>query len=223
MTRVRGMPSGRAGRGWLVRRVGTAGRAASLLDRKLRILRREQERYTRRSEEALEEWTRALASAEEWALRAALLGGAGALVPELDGASADVTVEWSAVMGARFPSSARVDLPDLPPGSWLPASSAVDAAAAAYRVALEAAVDAAVSRAAARVVTEEIDATRFRKRAIEDRWLPRLQAASAELDLVLSETEAGEAGRLRLAAASQGRDAHRGGSSLMAKGVNDAQ
>ena len=194
------MPAGRAGRGWLARRIHTADRAASLMDRKLRMLHREQERYERRAVEAHDRWADTLAEAEEWALRAALLGGAGALLPDHVGDRATVTVEWAAVMGARFPSGARLSLPTAPTSTWLPASAAVDEAATAFRRALAAAVDAATASAAARVVEAEIDATRFRKRAIVDRWLPRLHRAADELDLLLSETEASEGLRMRLAA-----------------------
>jgi V/A-type H+/Na+-transporting ATPase subunit D len=200
MTRLRGMPAGRAGRGWLARRISTADRAASLMDRKLRMLNRERERYERRAIDAQERWAGTLAEAEEWALRATLLGGAGALLPDHAGDRATVTLEWAAVMGARFPSGARLSLPAEPTRAWLPASAAVDAAAAAFRRALEDAVEAATASAAARVVAAEIDATRFRKRAIVDRWLPRLHRASTELDLMLNETEASEGIRMRLAA-----------------------
>jgi V/A-type H+-transporting ATPase subunit D len=60
-------------------------------------------------------------------------------------------------------------------------------------------VDAAVAVAAARVLDDEVAATRFRLRAVQDRWLPRLQGAATTLDLALAEAEGAEAVRLRLA------------------------
>jgi V/A-type H+/Na+-transporting ATPase subunit D len=47
-------------------------------------------------------------------------------------------------------------------------------------------------------------ATRYRLRAIEDRWIPRLEQALAEVTLALEEQELADAARLRLAA---GREA----------------
>jgi len=42
-------------------------------------------------------------------------------------------------------------------------------------------------------------ATRYRLRAIEDRWIPRLEQALAEVTLALEEQELADATRLRLA------------------------
>jgi V/A-type H+-transporting ATPase subunit D len=185
-----------------------AGHAASLLDRKLRILQLEQERYAERAERAAQSWADAIATAETWALRAALLAGAGAFESVHDGSSADVHLEWAALMGARYPSAGRVTLPETARSSALAPSAAVDEAARAYREAARLAVEAAVMLSALRVVESEVAATRFRKRAIEDRWMPRLEQAAAELDLALSEAESSEGIALRLAAAA--RDGSRG-------------
>jgi V/A-type H+/Na+-transporting ATPase subunit D len=201
VSRVRGLPPGRAGRTWLAGRLSTARRGAGLLDRKLRILRREQERAAAEARRTRALWAEQLAEAERWGLRAALLGGADALqaAADPDGGGADVEVTWSAVMGARFPGEARLRLPDAGADSTLPSTAAVTCAAVAYRQALAAAVDAAVAEAAARLVDAEIATTRLRVRAVEDRWIPRLEAASTELALRLAEAEGAEAVRLRLA------------------------
>lgn len=200
MTGVRGLPPGRAGRTWLSRRLLTARHGASLLDRKLRILRPERDRFRAAAEAAALHWAQVLDGAEQWALRASLLAGNGALRPPYDGTPALVDLQWSAVMGARYPSGARLDLPSRPPGAALPASSAVVCATAAYRDALAAAVDAAVALGAARVLDDELAATRFRLRAVQDRWIPRLETAASALDLALAEAEGADAVRLRLAA-----------------------
>jgi V/A-type H+/Na+-transporting ATPase subunit D len=203
MSRLRGLPPGRAGRQWLNRRLDAAGHAASLLDRKLRILQLEQERYAERAEDASRSWADAIGTAETWALRAALLAGAGAFESLHDGVPADVHLDWAALMGARYPSAARVTLPTPERSSALAPSAAVDEAARAYREATRLAVEAAVTQSALRVVRAEVAATRFRKRAIEDRWMPRLEQAAAELDLALSEAESSEGIALRLAAAAR--------------------
>ena len=200
MSAVRGVPPGRAGRTWLSRRVRTAQHGASLLDRKLRILRREQEPLPRPGRHGrARAGRRVLDGAEQWALRSVLLGGSAALRRPDDDPPAGVSVDWSAVMGARFPAAARLELPAPRRDGRLPASSAVVCATAAYREALAAAVDAAVALAAARVLDDEVAATRFRLRAVQDRWLPRLEAAATTLDLALAEAEGAEAVRLRLA------------------------
>ena len=69
--------------------------------------------------------------------------------------------------------------------------------------ALSAAVDAAVAEGAARALDEEVAATRFRLRAVQDRWVPRLERAAAALDAALAEAEGADAVRLRLAAAAR--------------------
>lgn len=199
MSGVRGVPPGRAGRTWLSRRVRTAQHGASLLDRKLRILRREQIRFRDRADTAGARWAGVLDGAEQWALRSVLLGGSTALRPPYDDPPAGVSVDWSAVMGARFPAAARLELPTPRRDGPLPASAAVVCATAAYREALAAAVEAAVALAAARVLDDEVAATRFRLRAVQDRWLPRLEGAATTLDLALAEAEGAEAVRLRLA------------------------
>jgi V/A-type H+/Na+-transporting ATPase subunit D len=166
----------------------------------LALLSPTEERCAAQVHEAGASAEQVLAAAEEWALRAALLAGSDALRPPYGDADARVEVTWSAVMGARFPSGARVELPPTRPGGALPATSAVLCATTAYGQALSAAVDAAVALGAARALEEEVAATRFRLRAVQDRWVPRLEEAAAALDLALAEAEGADAVRLRLAA-----------------------
>ncbi|MGZ4781987.1 MAG: V-type ATP synthase subunit D [Oryzihumus sp.] len=187
MTGVRGIPPGRAGRVWLVRRLEAARRGADVLDRKLRILRREEDRCHARAERAGVRWVDAVTEAETWALRPGYAGG-----------GAEVRLVWSAVMGARFPGEAECLLPLPHPLTWLPASSAISCATDAYREALTAAVEAAVAQAASRVVGAELATTRTRARALEVRWVPTLQQALSSLELTLAEADAAEASRLRL-------------------------
>ena len=199
MTGVRGVPPGRSGRLWLARRLAAARRGADVLDRKMRILRHEQDRFEAQAQRAASRWTGVLASAETWALRAGLLAGHGAVHPAWDGALAEVRVEWSAVMGARFPSAGECLLPPAEPRTRLAGSAAQTCATAAYREALTAAVEAAVALGAARVIAEELATTRTRARALEDRWIPHLEEALVTRDLALAESDSAEAARLRLA------------------------
>ena len=206
---IRGVPPGRAGRTWLSRGCGRARRGATLLDRKLRILRPERERFRRRRrgrDAALgagprrrrgvgaagvaARRQRRAASAVRRRRRARgrqLVGGHGGAVPERGAGRA-------ARRGC---------------GGALPATSAVLCATAAYREALSAAVDAAVALGAARALDEEVAATRFRLRAVQDRWVPRLERAAAALDLALAEAEGAEAVRLRLGAGAGREGGHR--------------
>jgi V/A-type H+-transporting ATPase subunit D len=69
-----------------------------------------------------------------------------------------------------------------------------------HRRALEAAVRQAVVEAALRVLEAEERATRRRLRALEDRWIPRLERALADVQLTLQEEEHADGIRLRWAA-----------------------
>src|SRR6266566_9507160 len=73
------VPPGRAGRLWLRGRLQVAERGLDLLDRKLRILRREHERLALLAQRTGEAWEHACREAETWLLRAALLSGQRAL------------------------------------------------------------------------------------------------------------------------------------------------
>jgi V/A-type H+-transporting ATPase subunit D len=75
MREIRQLPPGRAGRRWLAERLAAAHRAADLLDRKLRILRAEQDRYAELGRRAEGEWTGRCREADRWLLRAALVTG----------------------------------------------------------------------------------------------------------------------------------------------------
>lgn len=192
------VPPGRAGRLWLRGRLATAERGLDLLDRKLRILRRERERLDLLAGRTGEELERTCRDAETWLLRAGLLGGQHDLRLAGDGQLAEVGIAWRDTMGVHYPAEASVSLPEpVPPP---PACTAALApAAAAYRAALAAAVSHAAATAAARLVAGEVTATQQRRRGIEDRWIPRLRAALAELELSLDELEQSDNARLRRA------------------------
>jgi V/A-type H+-transporting ATPase subunit D len=199
MTRVRALPPGRAGRTWLRRRLVAARRGADLLDRKLRILRLEQQRYQLLAERTEAAWLDAQADAETWMLRAALLGGERAVRLATDGGHAEVTITWATTMGVSHPTQGTCCIPERPPTMPSPTSTALAYAAAAYATALRAAVDHAAADAALHAVEHEVDATRRRVRAINDRWIPRLTEAQHRVQLVLDEQEHDDAVRLRWA------------------------
>ncbi len=196
------VPPGRAGRLWLLGRLQLAQRGLDLLDRKLRILRREQERLALLAQRSGDDWRRACRDAETWLLRAALLGGQRAIRLAADGQPADVTITWRDTMGIRYPAEATCSFPERASPS-LAGTAALDRAAAAHRAALAAAVQHAAVTAAIGTVEREVAATQQRLRAIQDRWVPRLQAALAELELGLDELEHADAVRLRRAKAAQ--------------------
>lgn len=202
-------PPGRSGRVWLVHRLAAARRAADLLDSKLQILRREQQRFTELAERSRAEWASAVAEARRWVSRAAAVGGERCLRPEPALEPAEVEIAWSAVMGVRYPASAGVRAGSGPgaggdhtasaTGTRVAATAALPLAAAAYRRALDAAVAHSAADAACRVVAGEVDVTRRRLRAIETRWVPRLEEALTDLDRSLSEAERADAVRARWA------------------------
>jgi len=64
---------------------------------------------------------------------------------------------------------------------------------------LEAAVAHAAAAAALRLIGAEAAVTRYRLRAIKDRWIPRLERARAEITFALDEVERADQARLRRA------------------------
>jgi V/A-type H+-transporting ATPase subunit D len=157
----------------LLDRLRSGRLAASLLDRKVKILRAEQERLRTHAEQSRARWLDRAREADLWGQRAALLGGQREFLRGTPAEGAEVDVEWGSIMGARYPVAATVRLPmqaDRGAGT-----AALIQADAAYRGAVEAAAAHAVASAAVRTVEAELEATGRRLRAISDRWLPRLE------------------------------------------------
>jgi V/A-type H+/Na+-transporting ATPase subunit D len=188
------VPPGRAGRLWLTRRLQLARRGADLLDRKLRILQAELARFREAQARAAAEWDRCCADAERWLLRACLLGGERAVRLGADGQLATVTIPYTVTMGVRHPASPAC----LSPAGLTWDGPALAQTRQAHAAALAAAVQCAAAAEALRVLEAEALATRYRLRAIEDRWIPRLGQALAEVTLALEEQELADAARLRL-------------------------
>jgi V/A-type H+-transporting ATPase subunit D len=196
------VPSGRAGRIWLIRRLAVAHGAADLLDQKVRVLRQQAERFALLAERSGADWVESCRAAEAWALRASLVGGQAALRSATGHDPAIVELAWATTMGVSHPSGARwtASVPDADAVTWGPATAR---AVAAHRVALDAAVQHAVALAALRAVETELSATRRRVRAVTDRWIPRLEAALSRVALSLEETERAEGVGLRWALRAQ--------------------
>jgi V/A-type H+/Na+-transporting ATPase subunit D len=195
------VPPGRAGRLWLVQRLAVARRAAGLLDRKLQVLAGELDRLRAEAERTGADWDAACRDAERWLLRAVLLGGERAVWLAGDVAQAEVTVLYAVIMGARHPAGAQCTAGRAE--GW--EGAAVAAARQAHRTALAAAVQHAAAAAAVAVVEAETNATRYRLRAVRDRWIPRLSQALADVEFSLEELERADAARLRRARRESGR------------------
>ena len=190
------VPPGRAGRLWLASRLQVARRGAGLLDRKLLILRDEAGRLRDSAAQTAAEWDRCCADAGQWLLRASMLGGQRAVRLGAEGPDAEVRISYGVTMGVRHPAGAACALPA--PATW--DGPALSAARQAHGAALAAAVRHAAAAEALRIVEAEVLATRYRLRAIRDRWIPRLEQALAEVTLAIEEQELADAARLRLAA-----------------------
>jgi len=199
------VPPGRAGRLWLTRRLQVARRGADLLDRKLRILQAELGGFRESEARTAAEWHRCCAEAERWLLRAEMIGGERAVRLAADGQLATVTIPYAVTMGVRHPSS---------PACLIPATVTWDGPTLArtrqaHAAALAAAVQHAAAAEALRAVEAEARSTRYRLRAIEDRWIPGLEQALAEVTLALEEQELADAARLRLAVTQKRRPGER--------------
>jgi V/A-type H+-transporting ATPase subunit D len=200
----RRIPPGRAGRQWLRHRLDTARRGVDLLDRKLRILRGERDRFRLLADQTGAAWRDSCGEAEAWLLRAAVLGGQREIRLATGARPASVSTEWSSVMGVRFPARMTCALPEVSPVARPPGNAALAEAAAAYRAALEAAVRYAAAETAYRIVDTEIGEVRRRMHAIADRWVPFLETEARDLTQRLEESERSEAVQRRWAAARDG-------------------
>ena len=200
MAKVLHMPPGRAGRLWLQHRLSTAQHGAELLDHKLRILRTEREQLALQQDRMAAEWESASREADSWLLRAVLLSGQRSVRLAAAPAPAEVRIAWQQSMGVRYPAEATGTVPAPSPDAPPPGNAALVAARDCYRRAVAAAVQQAAIETAVRVLEAQETATRRRLQAIEDRWVPRLQQALAELQFKLEEDEHTDAVRLRWAA-----------------------
>lgn len=200
MAELRAVPPGRAGRLWLRRRLSTARRGAEILDRKVQVLREGRDRAARLAEETLTGWREAASAADEWLLRAALLGGRRELTLCAAESPAEVSVTWTNVLGVPCPAVVAYRFPPSPPGARSPGSSAVAVATAAVQDAVRAAGAQAAAMATVQALDAELARTRRRLRAVTEDRIPHLEAALRTVTTRLEEADRAEQVRLRWAA-----------------------
>lgn len=191
------MISGRAGRLTLTARLATARRAVGLLDRKQRALAIECERLELIAARAAEDFEGKARAAALWLRRAGALDGRRTLLDSMPEATIEVVVEYDVTMGVRHPISAGVTFgPEPSPAG----SSALIHATRAHRTALAAALQVAAARRSVVLVSAELSLTRQQQRALELRWIPKLERQLTVLVQRLDESEREENVRLRWAA-----------------------
>jgi V/A-type H+-transporting ATPase subunit D len=192
---------------WLLGRLHSGRLAATLLDRKLSILRAEQQRLRLHASQTEARWYERWRDADRWAARSALMGAAREARLSQPADAAEVTIVWTAAMGVRYPVEARCRFPATSTSDRSPGTAVLVEAHRAFQAATEAAADHAAAHAALTTVDAEVALTRRRLRAINDRWLPRLEASLATLNRDLDESEREQTFRLRWAAGLSGRRA----------------
>ena len=126
-------------------------------------------------------WGRCQAEAQTWLPRAALLNGERAIQPADDGQVADVRVSYATTMGIRRPETATCAIPLAL--TW--DSPVLARARQAHRAALKAAARHAAATAAVRMVDDEVRTTRYRLRAVKDRWIPSLEQTLAQVTFTI--------------------------------------
>jgi V/A-type H+-transporting ATPase subunit D len=181
-----------------------AERGADLLETKVRILAAEHDRAALLAERTARDWTAAADLAERWMLRAALLGGRRGLRLAVDREPAQVLLTWATTMGVTYPEGTEVSKPEPEPDAATPDGTALIEARWAARRALEAAAAHAAATAALEALDAEVTTTRRRLRALQERWVPALEQAAAELAEALEQQEREEGVRLRWAASRYG-------------------
>ncbi|QFY08001.1 V-type ATPase, D subunit [Nonomuraea phyllanthi] len=191
------IPPGRAGRLWLRRRLSTVHHGLDVLDRKLRILRREHDRLTQNLARTQAEWTSACRAADEWLLRVTRLGGQRAVRLAAGDLTTDVRVYWADAVGTSYPVRVSCTLPEPGAAAPLPVTTALVPATQAYRAALRAGLEHAIATEAARIMAAEAASTDRRIRALKDHLLPRLEKALAAVELSLDEMERADIDRAR--------------------------
>lgn len=194
--------TGRAGRVRVERRLVTARHGAALLDRKQRIMADELDRLLLHADQVRQQWDEQAREAALWLRRAAALDGEAVIGEASPALPARVEVRWGFAMGVTYPVDATCLPPELPAAGG---SSALSYATRAHGAALELAVKHAAARRAVELLTAELAATRTRQRAVENRWIPRLEDELRAIRRKLEEQELEETLRVHWAAENTGR------------------
>ena len=196
MAGVRGVPPGRAGRLWLRRRLATASRTRGQLDRKLHILLVELRRVASLEEQHRADWERECAVGTTWLTRAALLSGRDGIRTATTPESLTALVERATTAGVSYPVGVTVSRAPSP-APLHHATTALAPATAAYLRAVDAGAGLAAAQAAGRLLAKEIALTRRRVRALDKRWIPRLEESLRLLEGSLEQAEREDWARLR--------------------------
>ncbi|MDN4477517.1 V-type ATP synthase subunit D [Demequina sp. SYSU T00039] len=187
---------GRAARLRVQRQLAVARHGVDMLERKQRIIAAEHERLLLGADHLQQAWERAARDAAVWADRAAALDGWPAIEAAAPSGAATMRAEAGHVMGVEFTDAGEATVPErLPSGG----SSALELAAEAMAEAVRAAAAYAAARRASTTVEAELVATRTRRRAVEHRWIPRLEGELARIEGALEELEREENLRVRWA------------------------
>jgi V/A-type H+-transporting ATPase subunit D len=188
----------RAARLELRARLDLARHAVDLLRNKEEALRREQARLEGHAHITAEQWTRRCGDASGWLLRARALGAGTELDRALDPTStpAQTTIAWQSAMGVVYPGEVTC-IPGTAPAPT--STAAIVPTTVAYRAALVAGGQHAAATAALRRLEAELATTRRRRRAIQERLQPRLEAQLHRLDVDLDERDRDAAVRTQLA------------------------
>ncbi len=188
----------RAGRLKLIAKLQLGRHSAHLLHSKEEALQREQKRLRAHVQRTQTRWENSCAEARRWLLRSRALGASSelrSLVAE-GPESATVVASWQSSMGIKYPG-----VVDCTPGATpaLTSTSALRPTLDSYGVALGAAADHASTTGALTRLDAELAKTRRRRRAIEERLVPRLEHELGVLDLHLDEQDREQALRVQLA------------------------
>jgi V/A-type H+-transporting ATPase subunit D len=179
------------------RRLLMARHGAALLDRKRQIMTDELERLQLHADRLRLEWDACARDAAVWLQRATALDGHEGIRGASPTVRAQVDVQWGGAMGVTYPEDASCSMPAPPRAGG---SSALSYATLAHRTAALAATRLAAVQRAVLLVSTELRATQARQRAIENRWIPRLDEQLRTIRRRLDEQELEEALRLHWAA-----------------------
>jgi V/A-type H+-transporting ATPase subunit D len=189
--------TGRAGKVRLERRLLTARHGATLLDRKQHIMADELDRLQLHADGIRQEWEDQAREAAVWLRRAAALDGRERIDAASPAEPAEVEIQQGGAMGVTYPEDAYCRLPTAPVAGG---SSALSYAALAHRSALTAAVRHAAVQRALLLLSAELTATRARQRAVENRWIPKLEDELRAIHRKIEDQELEESLRVRWAA-----------------------
>ncbi len=192
----------RAARLHLIRQVSLAHHAVELLSSKEAALERERMRLAGHASRTEQRWQEQMNEAARWLLRSRMLGCSEELdrLVETGNATTTIEVAWQSSMGVTYPEGIDCTFASAPVVS---STAALLPTIEAEREALRAAAEHAAMHAAVARLDGELVSTRRRRRAIEDRLLPRLEEQQRSLEVHLDEEDREEALRVRLASSER--------------------